>query len=324
MIDSIVASHGRTFTGTYMSTFTGYIHRLRMYYGKPAETNWYHTTEVEELMQGTVTDFGGGLLFAREWPLCCVGIDRTTVTPRKHAWAATRVTDADSDAAVEEDRSVGDSGASLTVFTGKGCTGDSLEIPSSFGEDRCANCWDPCGKTIGNGNSAHDEKGSRIVSVRSKGLRVAVHRKQCSGVYTYADEELTGSFMRVVIPAGCVTLPEPLAHAHWSAVSAGVTLYSEGGCQGASLTVPMDFEEQRCSGCFDVCGKTFNGGQPMHTAEGSAVASFRVSPGVKVRTSTTGCLGTYGYDSADTSTAVTAAGGCVETAHLHHVAFEKA
>ena len=41
MVDSIVAAHGRTFTGTWWSTFSAYIVRLRGYIGMPRDSSWY-------------------------------------------------------------------------------------------------------------------------------------------------------------------------------------------------------------------------------------------------------------------------------------------
>lgn len=43
MIESIVCSRSKVFAGTFHSTFTGYIHRLRGYHGL-AESSYYHTT----------------------------------------------------------------------------------------------------------------------------------------------------------------------------------------------------------------------------------------------------------------------------------------
>jgi GDP-fucose protein O-fucosyltransferase len=45
MIESIVSSHGRTFTGTWWSTFTAYIMRLRGYNGLSKKTTYYAYTE---------------------------------------------------------------------------------------------------------------------------------------------------------------------------------------------------------------------------------------------------------------------------------------
>jgi hypothetical protein len=41
MIEVIVASRGRVFVGTYYSTFSGYISRIRGYYGMSKYTNYY-------------------------------------------------------------------------------------------------------------------------------------------------------------------------------------------------------------------------------------------------------------------------------------------
>ncbi|CAM9197104.1 unnamed protein product, partial [Choristocarpus tenellus] len=40
ILDTIVASQGRAFVGTWRSTFTGYITRLRGYYGFPDSASW--------------------------------------------------------------------------------------------------------------------------------------------------------------------------------------------------------------------------------------------------------------------------------------------
>ena len=41
MVDQIVAASGRTMTGTFFSTFTGYIMRMRGYMGKPNNSSYY-------------------------------------------------------------------------------------------------------------------------------------------------------------------------------------------------------------------------------------------------------------------------------------------
>jgi len=43
MVESIVCTRAAAFAGTYFSTFTGYIHRLRGYHGL-GESTYYHTT----------------------------------------------------------------------------------------------------------------------------------------------------------------------------------------------------------------------------------------------------------------------------------------
>ena len=43
MVESIVCSRSKIFAGTWMSTFTGYIHRLRGYHGL-GEASYFHST----------------------------------------------------------------------------------------------------------------------------------------------------------------------------------------------------------------------------------------------------------------------------------------
>ena len=44
MVDTIVCTRAKVFAGTYYSTFTGYIHRIRGYHGL-GEYTYYHTTK---------------------------------------------------------------------------------------------------------------------------------------------------------------------------------------------------------------------------------------------------------------------------------------
>lgn len=73
MIDTIVASRGRAFAGTWFSTFSGYITRLRGYYGMSMMDTWYSflpkKTAVHEWK--LVNDFA----YAYEWPDGWIGID---------------------------------------------------------------------------------------------------------------------------------------------------------------------------------------------------------------------------------------------------------
>lgn len=63
VIESIICSRARVFAGTYMSTFTGYIHRLRGYHGL-GEESFYHTTgRVMDLRK--TESVGSG--WPREW-----------------------------------------------------------------------------------------------------------------------------------------------------------------------------------------------------------------------------------------------------------------
>ena len=76
MIDTIVASRGRAFAGTWFSTFSGYISRLRGYHGISMKNTWYSFLPKKTAMHEwpLVDDFA----YAYEWPDGWVGIDRDT------------------------------------------------------------------------------------------------------------------------------------------------------------------------------------------------------------------------------------------------------
>ena len=63
MIESIACSRASVFAGTYWSTFTGYIHRLRGYHGL-GEHTYYHTTGKVDLARSPKS-IGTG--YSREW-----------------------------------------------------------------------------------------------------------------------------------------------------------------------------------------------------------------------------------------------------------------
>ena len=63
MVDSIVCSRAAEFAGTWFSTFTGYIHRLRGYHGL-GEHTYYHTTGKVDLARSPKS-IGSG--YSREW-----------------------------------------------------------------------------------------------------------------------------------------------------------------------------------------------------------------------------------------------------------------
>ena len=63
MVESIVCSRAKVFAGTYFSTFTGYIHRLRGYHGL-GEATYYHSTAYRDHLQMSQS-VGHG--FSREW-----------------------------------------------------------------------------------------------------------------------------------------------------------------------------------------------------------------------------------------------------------------
>lgn len=74
MIEVIVASRGRVFVGTYYSTFSGYISRIRGYYGMSKYSSFYGWNPVKFAMQGD-NFFANFNDFAREYPIGWVGID---------------------------------------------------------------------------------------------------------------------------------------------------------------------------------------------------------------------------------------------------------
>ena len=73
MIDVGVASRGRAFAGTFRSTFTGYINRLRGYYGNSMKQSYFGQLEQKKMMHewhNVNVD-----TFAKEWPDAWIGID---------------------------------------------------------------------------------------------------------------------------------------------------------------------------------------------------------------------------------------------------------
>ena len=77
MIDTIVASHGRAFAGTWFSTFTGYINRLRGYLGHSITNSWYGWLPRKDAMQEFSFPGEGKYdnYVAKEWPIGWVAID---------------------------------------------------------------------------------------------------------------------------------------------------------------------------------------------------------------------------------------------------------
>ncbi|KAL3920089.1 MAG: hypothetical protein SGILL_003436 [Bacillariaceae sp.] len=73
MVDTIVASHGRTFSGTWFSTFTGFINRMRGYLGFSMMDSWYGWLPRKEAVREYKYPIGN--YGAREWPIGWVAID---------------------------------------------------------------------------------------------------------------------------------------------------------------------------------------------------------------------------------------------------------
>lgn len=73
MIDTIVASRGRAYAGTWFSTFSGYINRLRGYHGLSMQDSWYGFLPKKEAVHEwkLMNEFA----YAFEWPDGWIGID---------------------------------------------------------------------------------------------------------------------------------------------------------------------------------------------------------------------------------------------------------
>ena len=63
MADSIVCSRAAWFAGTFHSTFTGYIHRLRGYHGLGEQSIYHSTRKVQWMRRKESVGHG----FSREW-----------------------------------------------------------------------------------------------------------------------------------------------------------------------------------------------------------------------------------------------------------------
>jgi GDP-fucose protein O-fucosyltransferase len=73
MVDTIVASHGRTFSGTWFSTFSGFINRMRGYLGYSSMDSWYGWLPRKEVVR--LYKYPTGNYGAREWPIGWIAID---------------------------------------------------------------------------------------------------------------------------------------------------------------------------------------------------------------------------------------------------------
>jgi len=74
MIDTVVASRGSVFAGTWFSTFSGYIVRLRGYYGLSKYYTYYSYLPRKFFMHEWA-NIGEGSAYAREYPTAWTGID---------------------------------------------------------------------------------------------------------------------------------------------------------------------------------------------------------------------------------------------------------
>lgn len=63
MVESIVCSRAKAFAGTFFSTYTGYIHRLRGYHGLGEQTYFHSKDHVFEVQKMKSKGHG----WSREW-----------------------------------------------------------------------------------------------------------------------------------------------------------------------------------------------------------------------------------------------------------------
>ena len=80
MIDTVVASRARAFAGTWFSTFTGYINRLRGYHGMSMMDSWYSFLPKKTALHqwNVITHYA----YAFEYPDCWMGIDADVMPDR--------------------------------------------------------------------------------------------------------------------------------------------------------------------------------------------------------------------------------------------------
>lgn len=77
MIDTVVAARGTVFAGTWFSTFSGYIIRLRGYYGMSKFYSYYSWLDRKYFMHRWM-NVGEGSVYAREYPVGWTSIDGDT------------------------------------------------------------------------------------------------------------------------------------------------------------------------------------------------------------------------------------------------------
>jgi len=90
MIETVVASRGRAFAGTWFSTFSGYINRMRGYHGMSVNTSWYNVLSRKTFVQNW-TYPSGVFYFSREFPIGWVGIDGNVVVEHEREYVSPQI-----------------------------------------------------------------------------------------------------------------------------------------------------------------------------------------------------------------------------------------
>ena len=145
MIEQIVASQGRTFSGTFFSTFSGYINRLRGYYGFDDSTFFYFAPPEKKRITHTkiwpTTPY-----YTREWSVAWDAIDLADGSP---AWDAPISTDAlgrikrqNSRAKQCRDDAANTGAKYFEVISGKCTQEHSWNFDLCVQDEQCRHFWD--------------------------------------------------------------------------------------------------------------------------------------------------------------------------------------
>eukprot|EP00756_Hemistasia_phaeocysticola_P063564 Hpha_TRINITY_DN7037_c0_g1::TRINITY_DN7037_c0_g1_i1::g.22931::m.22931/K20781/SGT1; peptidyl serine alpha-galactosyltransferase len=152
--------------------------------------------------------------------------------------------------------------ASVEVFSTPDCSGQALVVQATHAEERCANCWDACGKEFPDGSSAHSDSGSQVRSLRVKGPIVVLTSEACLGTYDYSGrgwaEQLSSEDECAVRNPGHIrmqALPPPASPVELP--EAGLLVYPKRNCKGIPVVVPTtdcegDLDEGH-AGCASLC-----------------------------------------------------------------------
>uniref|UniRef100_A0A7S2DLB8 O-fucosyltransferase family protein n=1 Tax=Octactis speculum TaxID=3111310 RepID=A0A7S2DLB8_9STRA len=136
MIEQIVAAQGRTFTGTFFSTFTGYITRLRGYYGFEDNKTFYFAPKDKILAFHSQT-WPTNPYYTREWPLAWDMIDAPESDPH---WNASIDMESENRLHRQGRRAVEcqkNNGLGFDVITGKCTSKDMWHFETCLEEPRC-------------------------------------------------------------------------------------------------------------------------------------------------------------------------------------------
>ena len=145
MIEQIVASQGRTFSGTFFSTFTGYINRLRGYYGYSDNTFYYFAPEERKQVTHN-RSWPTTPYYTREWSIAWEDIDAEDGSP---AWSAPVTGDAVARIRrqgnkAEQCLQQATNGAKYFEIIASRCSKEpSWHFDTCISDEQCSHYWDP-------------------------------------------------------------------------------------------------------------------------------------------------------------------------------------